>query len=152
MGKEQQASNVFIKDKVFGWRPAIQESDDGEKATVRVIDYPNEQSMACDGGRAGKKGDTITVNLKEYADNVLPLQNVDANGNLTEFADMVKLPYLHEAAILYNMKKRHIDGKPYTRTGDIIIAINPFQWFTELVRSTFCQLGLVIFHLFSLCI
>jgi myosin-5 len=25
-----------------------------------------------------------------------------------------------------------MDGKPYTRTGDIIIAINPFQWFTEL--------------------
>ena len=23
-------------------------------------------------------------------------------------------------------------GKPYTRTGDIIIAVNPFQWFTEL--------------------
>jgi myosin-5 len=30
------------------------------------------------------------------------------------------------------MKKRHKDGKPYTRTGDIIIAINPFQWFHEL--------------------
>jgi myosin-5 len=30
------------------------------------------------------------------------------------------------------MKKRHMDGKPYTRTGDIIIAVNPFQWFTEL--------------------
>jgi len=25
-----------------------------------------------------------------------------------------------------------MSGKPYTRTGDIIIAINPFQWFTEL--------------------
>lgn len=37
-----------------------------------------------------------------------------------------------QAAILYNMKKRHMDGNPYTRTGDIIIAINPFQWFTEL--------------------
>jgi hypothetical protein len=36
-----------------------------------------------------------------------------------------------QAAILYNMKKRHIDGKPYTRTGDIIIAINPFHWFTD---------------------
>lgn len=33
-----------------------------------------------------------------------------------------------QAAILFNMKKRHIEGKPYTRTGDIIIAINPFQW------------------------
>ena len=30
------------------------------------------------------------------------------------------------------MKRRHRDGKPYTRTGDIIIAINPFQWFTEI--------------------
>lgn len=30
------------------------------------------------------------------------------------------------------MKLRHERGNPYTRTGDIIIAINPFQWFTEL--------------------
>jgi myosin heavy subunit len=30
------------------------------------------------------------------------------------------------------MKKRHIEGKPYTRTGDIVIAINPFQWFHNL--------------------
>jgi len=33
---------------------------------------------------------------------------------------------------LYNLKKRHQTGQPYTRTGDIIIAVNPFQWFTEL--------------------
>lgn len=25
-----------------------------------------------------------------------------------------------------------MDGKPYTRTGDIIIAVNPFQWITSL--------------------
>ena len=37
-----------------------------------------------------------------------------------------------QPAILYNMKKRHMSGKPYTRTGDIIIAINPFQWFHDL--------------------
>jgi myosin heavy subunit len=30
------------------------------------------------------------------------------------------------------MKKRHIDNLPYTRTGDIIIAVNPFQWFHDL--------------------
>jgi myosin-5 len=33
---------------------------------------------------------------------------------------------------LYNLKERHVNGKPYTRTGDIIIAVNPFQWFKEL--------------------
>jgi myosin-5 len=40
--------------------------------------------------------------------------------------------FLPQAAILYNLKKRHQLGKPYTRTGDIIIAVNPFQWFTDL--------------------
>ena len=39
---------------------------------------------------------------------------------------------IRQAAILYNMKRRHKEGKPYTRTGDIVIAVNPFQWFTEL--------------------
>merc|ERR1719162_2304642 len=48
------------------------------------------------------------------------------------FADMVQLPFLHEAAILYNLKQRHLDDFPYTRTGDIIIAVNPFQWFTHI--------------------
>jgi myosin-5 len=30
------------------------------------------------------------------------------------------------------LKQRHLDNFPYTRTGDIIIAVNPFQWFTEI--------------------
>jgi myosin V len=33
---------------------------------------------------------------------------------------------------LYNLKHRHATGNPYTRTGDIIIAVNPFQWFNNL--------------------
>jgi myosin heavy subunit len=48
------------------------------------------------------------------------------------FTDAPNLFVSLQAAILHNMKKRHIDGMQYTRTGDIIIAINPFQWFTEL--------------------
>ena len=105
---------------------------DGDKATVVVPQYKDEQSIVSDGGRSAKGAEEITVNLKDYPHKVLPLQNVDANGNLVEFSDMVKLPYLHEAGILYNLKKRHAMGNPYTRTGDIIIAVNPFQWFTDL--------------------
>jgi len=48
----------------------------------------------------------------------------------------VELPFLHEAAILYNLKKRHLDNFPYTRTGDIIIAVNPFQWFTKIYTES----------------
>lgn len=125
-------SYVYIKSKESAWVPAIQTGTDGKKATVSVPQYPNEQVMDSDGGRAAKKSVDETVDLKGYTANVLPLQNVDGQGNLLEFPDMVELPYLHEAGILYNLKRRHRDGKPYTRTGDIIIAINPFQWFLDL--------------------
>lgn len=30
------------------------------------------------------------------------------------------------------MKARHVLAKPYTRTGDIVIAVNPYQWLTHL--------------------
>jgi len=33
---------------------------------------------------------------------------------------------------MYNLKLRHINDKPYTRTGDIVIAVNPYQWFDDL--------------------
>lgn len=33
---------------------------------------------------------------------------------------------------MYNLKVRHIREKPYTRTGDIVIAVNPYQWFDGL--------------------
>jgi myosin V len=110
--------------------PALLVEQNGDKATVTIPKYKDEQSIGM--GMQPKGGETKTISLKDYAHQVLPLQNVDKNGSLMEHADMVKLPYLHEAAILYNMKRRHIDGKPYTRTGDIVIAINPFQWFTHL--------------------
>jgi myosin V len=33
---------------------------------------------------------------------------------------------------LYNLKLRHANEKPYTRTGDIVIAVNPYQWYRDL--------------------
>jgi myosin-5 len=127
-----RTSEVYIKDEKLMWIPATLKKTEGTKAYVTVPKYPNEQAIMSDGGRGAKKSEERVINLKDYHHKVLPLQNVDKNGVLAEHADMVELPYLHEAAILYNMKKRHIEGKPYTRAGDIIIAINPFQWFNHL--------------------
>ena len=39
---------------------------------------------------------------------------------------------LLQAAILYNLKLRHIQEKPYTRTGDVIVAMNPYKWYRNL--------------------
>jgi hypothetical protein len=131
MSKKQEAkgsSNVFVRDDEFAWRPAVQEKVVGDKAYVQLWNYPNEKAIACDGGRAGKRGETITVNLKEYPSNVLPLQNVDANGNLLEFADMVKLPYLHEVS---SSSERH-------SASDSLILTH--HWYPDIVlcRPPFC--------------
>lgn len=114
MGEDKKTqSYVFVMDKVYGWRPAVQVgTEKGGKVAVSIPEYKDEKSMTCDGGRAAKKGEQKMINLKDYAHGVLPLQNVDANGNLIEFADMVKLPYLHEVRICdlpYDHRKCHQD-------------------------------------------
>ena len=62
----------------------------------------------------------------------IKLQN---NNNIIEGsnkADMADLSYLHDAAILYNLKSRHVASLPYTRVGDILVAVNPFIWIKDL--------------------
>ena len=50
---------------------------------------------------------------------------------------------MHRAAILYNLKARHSNGLPYTRTGDICIAVNPYVWmnhlYTEETRDEYAR-------------
>ena len=53
---------------------------------------------------------------------------MNVQGLLQEASDMVDLPFLHEAGTLHNLKAMHERGVPHTRTGKIIIAVNPCQW------------------------
>ncbi|KAE9604687.1 putative myosin ATPase [Lupinus albus] len=41
--------------------------------------------------------------------------------------DMTKLPYLHEPGVLHNLATRYELNEIYTYTGNILIAVNPFQ-------------------------
>lgn len=41
--------------------------------------------------------------------------------------DLITLPHLHEPALLHAVSERFFDGKIYTWTGPILIAVNPFQ-------------------------
>jgi len=134
MGKESKSSSsyVFLKDPEYAWIPAKLIRSSGNVADVEIPEYADEQSTVCDGGKSAKKMIDAEVDLSDYNRGVLPMQNVDESGRMKTYPDMVELPFLHEAAILYNLKKRHLDDHPYTRTGDIIIAVNPFQWFTHI--------------------
>ena len=89
-------SYVFIRDPKYAWVPAIKEGQNDKKAQVRVPQYPDEQSFVCDAGASSKKWQNEEVPLKDYNRGVLPMQNVNASGNLVSYPDMVNLPFLHE--------------------------------------------------------
>jgi len=110
--------NVYINDEELGWIPGRLTSSTSTFAKVEV----NKNNTL----------ETVQVCLVDYPSSSLPLQNVNVNGKLQEVADMVDLPFLHEAGILYNLKSRHERSQPYTRTGEIIIAVNPYKWMSNL--------------------
>lgn len=126
------SSLVYVADSMHGWLPAKVASIDDEKGCCDVIVAATDSKGDFD--KSDKK-ETRTVKLSDYSNGVLPLQNVDENGNNLIVEDVCDLPSLHEAAILYNLKARYEGSdqndhccSPYTRVGEIIIAVNPFQW------------------------
>ncbi|KAE8711631.1 Myosin-11 [Hibiscus syriacus] len=74
----------------------------------------------------------VTANLsKIYAkDMEAPPGGVD---------DMTKLSYLHEPGVLQNLKNRYELNEIYTYTGNILIAINPFQRLPHIYGSHMMQ-------------
>lgn len=46
--------------------------------------------------------------------------------------DMCNLNHLHEPAILENLQVRFEKSMPYTYTGSICIAVNPYKWLPGL--------------------
>lgn len=96
MGGKKTNTYVYLKDPEYAWIPAKLQRSSGNVADVQIPQYDDEQSTVCDGGRKAKSWIEAEVDLSDYNKGVLPMQNVDENGNLRVFADMVELPFLHE--------------------------------------------------------
>lgn len=114
-------SLVYIHCDEQHWVPARVVEKTKDTATVRVQD-----------GQSGNKQIRKIIQLKNYPNSVLPLQNVDSTGRLQVYKDMTDVPFLNEASILFNLKARLAQHQPYTKTGSIIIAVNPYKWYPNL--------------------
>jgi hypothetical protein len=110
IGLQRQATKetpVYIKSDQHVWVPALQVKTDNptNTATVFIPNYKNEQDMLTlrSSNLSGKQSDQkVLVDLKQYPNNVLPMQNVNANtGSLEDYKDMVNLPFLHEVGICH---------------------------------------------------
>ncbi|EQC29751.1 hypothetical protein SDRG_12523 [Saprolegnia diclina VS20] len=130
MGLEMVAgTRVYVPDETHVWLPADVVAHDPVAHTVRAkvrgldgalsvrdIDLRDKKTLAL-----------IAAKNNVGASSALPMQN-EAVG----VDDMITLSYLHEAAILYNVKARFLSELPYTYTGDMCIALNPYQWLPSL--------------------
>ncbi|KAJ1385112.1 P-loop containing nucleoside triphosphate hydrolase [Sesbania bispinosa] len=96
-------SNVWVEDHDIAWV-------DGQVSKINGQDVEVEATN-------GKK--VVAKLSKIYPkDTEAPAGGVD---------DMTKLSYLHEPGVLQNLKIRYELNEIYTYTGNILIAINPFQ-------------------------
>ena len=116
-------TECYIPDEEHVWLAAQVVAHDAEKNIVTVQMSGSKEKRVID------FSDKATMKLLGNA-TTLPIQNQD-NGP-EGVNDMIKLNYLHEAAILFNVKKRFLGGHPYTYTGNITIAVNPYRWLPDL--------------------
>ncbi|KAE8667505.1 Myosin-11 [Hibiscus syriacus] len=108
-------SHVWVEDPDEAWIDGQVSKISGKDAVIQTTN-----------------GKTVTVNLsKIYAkDMEAPPGGVD---------DMTKLSYLHEPGVLQNLKNRYELNEIYTYTGNILIAINPFQRLPHIYGSHMMQ-------------
>ncbi|CAI0433986.1 unnamed protein product, partial [Linum tenue] len=98
-----EGSHVWVEDPDEAWLDGQVLKITGQNAEIECSN--------------GKK---VTLNLSKIypKDMEAPAGGVD---------DMTKLSYLHEPGVLENLKSRYELNEIYTYTGNILIAINPFQ-------------------------
>ncbi|CAI5534846.1 unnamed protein product [Closterium sp. Naga37s-1] len=95
-------SYVWVEDAQKAWMPAEVLGVDSKTVTVRI----------------GRKEANLKLTHVHPKDPDAPSGGVD---------DMTKLAYLHEPGVLSNLATRYGLDEIYTYTGNILIAVNPFQ-------------------------
>ena len=93
-----QATSVYVRSKDSSWFPALHLHTFNGKATIVKPIFKTEQQILQCGRRGQQKfsNQNEIIDLADYPNGVLPMQNVDANGNLEDYKDMVQLPFMHE--------------------------------------------------------
>ncbi|XP_048425701.1 myosin-11 isoform X4 [Pyrus x bretschneideri] len=94
-----------------------------------------ENPVWIDGEVLNIKGDDAEIQTSDGSKVVAKLSKIYPKDTETPpdgVDDMTKLSYLHEPGVLHNLATRYEINEIYTYTGNILIAINPFQSLSHL--------------------
>uniref|UniRef100_A0AAV1TMU3 Unconventional myosin-Vc n=1 Tax=Peronospora matthiolae TaxID=2874970 RepID=A0AAV1TMU3_9STRA len=129
---------VWVPHEQHVWKKAVvvRRLDDGARALVRLQAQDDGEYDADDGVEKVVTVSAIARLAGEVADDAMPICNVfEAEGA----CDMCTLNHLHEPAVLKNLELRFAKKLPYTYTGAICIAVNPYQWLDLYGRELYEQ-------------
>ncbi|CAI8603321.1 unnamed protein product [Vicia faba] len=87
----------------------------------------------------GKDAEIETSDGKKAVANLSKIFPKDMEALPDGVDDMTKLSYLHEPGVLQNLKARYELNKIYTYTGNVLIAINPFQKLPHIYGAQMMQ-------------
>lgn len=87
----------------------------------------------------GEEAEIQISNEKKVVSRLSKLYPKDVDAPADGVDDMTKLAYLHEPGVLHNLKTRYMMNEIYTYTGNILIAINPFQSLSHLYDTNVMQ-------------
>ncbi|XP_074320673.1 myosin-11-like isoform X2 [Silene latifolia] len=87
----------------------------------------------------GQDAEIETSNGKKVVAKLSKLYPKDMEAPPAGVDDMTKLSYLHEPGVLRNLRTRYELNEIYTYTGNILIAINPFQRLPHLYDTHMMQ-------------
>ncbi|KDO26615.1 hypothetical protein SPRG_20560 [Saprolegnia parasitica CBS 223.65] len=124
-GDQSMGSLVWVPHETEVWKKAqVVEKPTEATVTVRLIadgdDYDPEDGVV-------KTFDIAEIAklAGEVSATAMPICN---SFEKLGVEDMCTLNHLHEPAVLKNLQLRHAQSIPYTYTGQICIAVNPYKW------------------------
>lgn len=130
---------VYVLSKEHSWVPAKLLEQDKVKATVSIPQFSSEQEIVS-GQSATSSGKAIVsffkevVELKNYPNKALPLQNVDETGEFTPVKDMVDVMFLHE--VRRKRKEKRLERKD--KENQVSWWYKCFRFRGEKLDTSFC--------------
>ncbi|KAI7748169.1 hypothetical protein M8C21_020411, partial [Ambrosia artemisiifolia] len=125
-------SQVWVEDSSVAWIDGEVIKINGTETEIKTSD-----------------GNTVVTKISK----VHPKETDYPDGGVD---DMTKLSYLHEPGVLHNLSVRYQQDQIYTYTGNILIAINPFQNLSHLYDGDImekykgAQFGALSPHIFAI--
>lgn len=124
--------NVYVRDEKYEWLPAtILELDHGNDRALVEIKFPRNWKDTTILDKEEQHSEAVRNQQKWVTMNDYPHHKLPRRSDII-VRDMADIPHLHEATMLYQVKERHAQHKPYTRVGEIVVAVNPCQWISDL--------------------